>query len=199
MFEPILAHSIGGTPVSGPNSPVKRVSDRSKGRQVDCLLEPDAYEFKLRVTIAASGQGRWGEEIDYPEDCRASGFNPVLVVLDPTPNPKLAELQAAFERHGGQVYIGAEAWRHLDDRAGPTMASFIERYVRRPLDELVHAAPTLDGSGYLPEFTARHDADGITISIGGREMRIVRPGGKSDEDDTNAGHDEAPAEFDEGP
>ena len=28
-----------------------------------------AYEFKLRVTIAASGQGRWKEELDFPSDC----------------------------------------------------------------------------------------------------------------------------------
>ena len=34
------------------------------------------------MTIAASGQGRWKEELDFPADCKASGYVPVLVVLD---------------------------------------------------------------------------------------------------------------------
>jgi len=50
------------------------------------------YEFKIRVTIAASGQGRWAEELSFPEDARAAGFDPMLVVFDSTDNEKLAQL-----------------------------------------------------------------------------------------------------------
>ena len=94
LFEPIIAGAIGGIPVSASRSPVKRRGNGT-GRQVDCIraVGKEAYEIKLRVTTAASGQGRWPEELDFPTDCQASGYRPVLVVLDPTPNSKLAELQ----------------------------------------------------------------------------------------------------------
>ncbi len=98
LFEPIIAHAIGGTPAPARKSPVKRRTDQSKGRQVDCIRDDRAYEFKIRVTIAASGQGRWQEELDFPADCRTSGFTPVLICLDSTPNPKLDALMAAFRQ-----------------------------------------------------------------------------------------------------
>lgn len=58
LFEPILAAALGGVPFPAKKSPVKRAEDPTKGRQVDCVVDRDAYEFKIRVTIAASGQGR---------------------------------------------------------------------------------------------------------------------------------------------
>ena len=48
LFEPILASALGGTPYGSRNSPIKRTGDNSKGRQVDCIVGRDAYEFKLR-------------------------------------------------------------------------------------------------------------------------------------------------------
>ncbi len=104
LFEPIIAHALGGTPAPAKKSPVRRHSDPTKGRQVDCLLDQKAYELKIRVTIAASGQGRWQEELDFPLDCRQSGFSPVLVCMDSTPNPKLDALVSAFRRYGGEVH-----------------------------------------------------------------------------------------------
>jgi hypothetical protein len=136
LFEPILAAALGGVPFPATKSPVKRADDPSKGRQVDCVVERDAYEFKIRVTIAASGPGRWKEELSFPVDCRASGVRPILVVLDPTPNPRLTELAGAFRAEGGLVYIGDEAWAHLEGRAGATMAVFLENYVRRPVADI---------------------------------------------------------------
>ncbi|WP_306226414.1 hypothetical protein [Bosea beijingensis] len=133
LFEPILSAALGGVPFSPRRSPIKRAERPTDGRQVDCIVGCDAYEFKIRVTIAASGQGRWSEELAFPVDCRASGFNPILVVLDPTPNPRLTDLSAAFVAAGGSVYIGQDAWAHLEQRAGPTMAVFLETYVRRPV------------------------------------------------------------------
>jgi hypothetical protein len=141
LFEPILAAAIGGQPMSAAKKMVRRTGDDSKGRQVDCWkIMPDgqalAYEFKLRVTIAASGQGRFSEELQFAEDCRNSGAIPILVVLDPTPNPRLAGLRAEFLAKGGQAYVGDEAWRHLEQEAGEVMARFIENYVRVPVAQI---------------------------------------------------------------
>lgn len=141
LFEPIIANSIGGVPYSAKRSPIRRRDDPTKSRQVDCLLDDRAYEIKIRVTIAASGQGRWGEELAFPVDCRESGYQPMLVVLDPTPNPKLDDLRAAFLAQGGEVYVGNEAWTHLEALAGHTMSIFLERYVREPIQEILNAAP----------------------------------------------------------
>ncbi|RUT03934.1 hypothetical protein DSM106972_048480 [Dulcicalothrix desertica PCC 7102] len=65
LFEPILASVLGGIPYGARNSPVRRRNNNNKGRQVDCIVDKTAYEFKLRVTIAASGQGRFTEELDF--------------------------------------------------------------------------------------------------------------------------------------
>ena len=137
VFEPIIAYAIGGVPVSASKSPVKRLSDPSKGRQVDCIRDDRAHEFKIRVTSAASGQGRWREELDFPADCGGSGYIPILVVLDPTPNPKLAELRRKFLASGGEVFVGSEAWQYLESLAGPTMSRFLENYVHRPVQALL--------------------------------------------------------------
>jgi hypothetical protein len=148
---------------------VKRVSDNRKGRQVDCIREKLAYELKLRVTIAASGQGRWREELDFPADCKASGFTPVLVVLDSTPNEKLAQLESAFKAQGGEVYIGEAAWTHLEDVAGETMAKFLERYVREPIQQLLRNVPP-----ELPRLVAEMVGQNIELSVGNEKLTILR-------------------------
>jgi hypothetical protein len=169
LFEPIIAYSIGRTPAPAARSPIKRHRAKRKGRQVDCLRERKAYEFKIRVTIAASGQGRWREELDYPIDCKKSGFVPVLVVLDGTPNQKLNELVEAFERQGGETYLGGAAWQHLESLAGVNMAMFLEKYVRRPLDDLLQRR-----TNDLPDFAARSGADSIILVLGDEELLIRR-------------------------
>lgn len=142
LFEPVLASCLGGEAVGAGNSPVKRLNARGKptgeGRQVDCYdgAASLAYEFKLRVTITASGQGRFAEEISFAAEARAAGLTPVLIVLDPTPSSRLDELIAAYKRARGRSYVGDEAWRHMDQKAGATMASFLERYIRPPLVEM---------------------------------------------------------------
>jgi len=118
LFEPILAAAIGGSPKSAQAKVVTRYGNPTKGRQVDCwkILSTGtklAYEFKLRVTIAASGQGRFNEEIQFAEDVFHSGAVPILLVLDPTTNPRLDDLQKAYIANGGHVYLGEEAWKHL--------------------------------------------------------------------------------------
>jgi len=169
LFEPILASAIGGAPVPAKRSPVKRRSNANKGRQVDCLLDRRAYEFKLRVTIAASGQGRWGEELDFPDDCRASGHTPVLVVLDPTRNPKLDELVERFVAAGGEAFVGDAAWAHLEDQAGATMSAFLETYVRVPLASLLAEADADMGG-----LTIAFSTGGVDILVGDETMSVPR-------------------------
>ena len=184
LFEPILASAIGGEPKSSREKVVRRSADNSKGRQVDCWkVLPDgtalAYELKLRVTIAASGQGRFAEELSFADDCRQSGAKPILVVLDPTENNKLTELQAAFRHHGGEAYVGDDAWSHLEDEAGPTMANFIERYVRRPVSEIsafetaLANDPTRRGLVLL-DLAAGLSGCRMTIRLGDHERTIER-------------------------
>jgi hypothetical protein len=139
MFEPILASCLGGEAVGSTNSPVKRVDEngnqRITGRQIDCYIGAEnlAYEFKIRVTIAASGQGRFGEELSFPKECRAAGITPVLIVLDPTSSNRLVELTQVFQSYQGQVYIGEHAWTHLEEKSGQIMSHFIDNYIKPPL------------------------------------------------------------------
>ncbi len=169
IFESIIANAIGGAPVPAARSPVRRVSDNEKGRQVDCILGASAYEIKLRVTIAASGQGRWKEELDFPADCKKSKFTPVLVVLDGTVNKKLTQLAETYRTHGGEVYIGAAAWRHLEALAGATMAKFLKKYVRAPLNNLLGHNPK-----QLPPLSATLAGNTITLAVGDEHLIIER-------------------------
>ena len=169
LFEPILAAAIGGTPVSARKSPVRRASDGGKGRQVDCIRDNRAYEFKLRVTIAASGQGRWNEELEFPNDCRMSGFRPTLIVLDSTRNEKLEALSAKFLEHGGEVYIGENAWQHLEAMAGNVMAKFIEKYVRVPMRDVVQ-----NDQLELEDLTLRHRGNLVEFLIGDGSLIVKR-------------------------
>lgn len=171
LFEPILAASIGGVPFSSAKSPIRR-SSGSGGRQVDCVRDTMAYEFKLRVTIAASGQGRWAEEVSFPHESRQSGFTPILIVFDGTPNPKLAELVRAFETVGGHSFVGVDAWAHLEDAAGPTMREFLERYIRKPLDDLLSNG--VDERA-LPALRASIDGSGaLTFAMGDEQWSVER-------------------------
>ncbi len=171
LFEPILAAAVGGAPVGSSRSPVRRQSDAGRGRQVDCIRDQSAYEFKLRITIAASGQGRWKEELEFATDAVASGFTPILVVFDDTANDKLDAIIKAFRAVNGQVYKGKEAWEHLDQVAGPTMAKFIDTYVRQPIQAMLDAVPSLDN---LPPLGLSVDGTTLTLAIGDERHTIER-------------------------
>ncbi len=187
LFEPVIAYAIGGTPAPASKSPVRRHRQRKKGRQVDCLLDDRAYELKIRVTIAASGQGRWQEEMDFPLDCKKSGFKPILVCMDGTANPKLEALANEFRKQKGEVYIGTDAWDHLESLAGDTMTRFLELYVRRPIQDL------LDKAGdRLLDFKANWSEESIDIQIGGEVLHIPREPGVASEID----EDQMPSDAD---
>lgn len=175
LFEPVLASCLGGEAIGSKNSPVKRINElgepTSEGRQIDCYDGESqlAYEFKLRVTIAASGQGRFGEELSFPVECRAAGLTPILVVLDPTPSTRLTELIAKFTASGGRHYVGADAWEHMDSKAGATMAVFLERYIRPPLTEMA----THEDTGPEP-IQLSWERDEIIIRGNNERIRIPR-------------------------
>jgi hypothetical protein len=172
VFEPIIAHAIGGVLVGAKKSPIKRAASPMKRRQCDCVLDKKAYEIKMRVTIAASGQGRWREELDFPADCKSSGYVPVLVVLDPTPNPKLDELRQKFLDDGGEVYIGAAAWKHFDSLAGKTMSRFLQIYVHTPLQALLAQVP--EKTEELPDLLLTMGEGEFTASIQGETLKVKR-------------------------
>ena len=185
LFEPILAAAIGGEPKSAKEAVVKRTGDATKGRQVDCWKYDAttgvslAYELKLRVTIAASGQGRFAEELSFPADCLSSGATPVLVVLDPTENEKLTALQKAYRDAGGEAYVGDAAWNHLEDEAGATMAKFIERYIRVPVSTISSFEKAVEGDHsrrglVLLDLSAKLEGNGLTIALGEHERFVER-------------------------
>lgn len=190
LFEPIIAHSIGGVPASAQKSPVRRHDNKGKGRQVDCIKGKRAYEIKIRKTIASSGQGRWPEELNFAKDCRTSGFRPVLVVFDPTGNKKLAALKKAFESEGGEVFIGDDAWAHLKKAAGKTMAKFVELYVRAPMTAILQEV-TL---GKLPDVQLSMDEEALRISVAGEEVVVYRAVTKEGSDE---GRDELPSDVED--
>ena len=185
LFEPILAAAIGGEPKSAKEVVIRRAGDPTKGRQVDCWKYDAingvslAYELKLRVTIAASGQGRFAEELSFPVDCLSSNAKPILVVLDPTENEKLTALQKAYRDAGGEAYVGDAAWNHLEEEAGATMAKFIERYVRVPVSRISSFEKAIEGDPsrrdlVLLDLSAKLEGNGLTIALGEHERYVVR-------------------------
>lgn len=171
LFEPVVSAALGGISYSAKNSPIRRRGDATKGRQVDCVIDNRAYEIKIRVTIAASGQGRWKEEMIFPEEAQAAGFTPVLVVLDPTDNPKLAELVRSYEAAGGEAYLGDAAWAHLRETASDEMAVFLEKYVHLPLDAVVDS---LGDAEALPEMHLSDRVSEVIFRIGDETWAVPR-------------------------
>ncbi len=146
LFEPILSSCLGGEPKSHTNSPVRRIDENGKatnqGRQIDCYIEDDkeVYELKLRVTIAASGQGRFSEELSFPYEAAKAGLTPVLIVFDPTPSALLEKLKNAYVEHGGRYAIGNDAWNLLTNKAGKEMGQFILKYIKPPITKMEEAS-----------------------------------------------------------
>jgi hypothetical protein len=174
VFEPALTGALGGASFPASSSPIRKLGDSSKGRQVDCLIETPngkwAYEFKIRVTIAASGQGRWNEELTFPLEAQAAGFVPVLVVFDSTPNEKLSQLCTEFRSAGGETYTGDAAWHHIEERSGAIMGHFVNKYLRGPLIDLLGHEPD---SRSLPPIEFSMGAHTVRVSIGGSPSMVI--------------------------
>lgn len=185
LFEPILAASLGGEAYSATDSPVKRGGEGGR-RQVDCVIDaggdemPTAYEFKARMTIAASGQGRFDEELAFPEDCKASGYRPVLLVLDPTPSDKLKALTKAFRNAGGEAYVGEDVWTHVKERSGEEITRFVKAYIRDPILHITkHANELHDLSLAYRPGESDQDAGRLQVTVGSQSWEIRRPSRES--------------------
>lgn len=159
IFEPILARALGGESCSSKDSPVRRADDPETGRQVDAIVDGSiAYEFKMRLTEAASGKGRLQHELDFARDCATSGFQPALLVLDGTPSSKMTAMCKQVEDHGGFCLVGDEAWGHIRRSAGNTLYKFIERHVRRHIDEVEECEPVMQKfSAYIEDDMMVHE------------------------------------------
>ena len=175
VFEPIIASCLGGESVGAANSPVKRVDSdgiqKTNGRQIDCYVPSSniAYEIKLRVTIAASGQGRFGEELSFPSECQVAGIKPVLLVLDPTPSTRLDELSKKFIDSEGEFYQGEDAWSLMEEKAGEVVSVFIEKYIRPAISEIENVQHVT-----LEEVTLTWEEGEIVISGAGATYLIKR-------------------------
>lgn len=175
LFEPILASCLGGETINASKSPVKRIGidgmPSEGSRQIDCYVADDnsAYEFKLRVTVAASGQGRFSEELSFPKECQAAGLRPILLVLDPTSSHRLVNLKKAFIDAQGEAHIGDEAWQHIEARAGELITVFIEKYLKVPLLSISSSEPS-----YPAEINLVWNEQSIIISDGQSEYKIRR-------------------------
>ena len=175
IFEPILASCLGGVSISARNSPVKRVdqngSQTPNGRQIDCYVPSSntAYELKLRVTTAASGQGRFAEELSFPIECKTAGIKPALLVLDPTPSFRLDELSGQYVGCGGEFYLGEEAWQHMEKKSGRVVSVFVEKYIRPAILEVENIQLAT-----LEQVTLAWEEEKIVISGMGAIYQIMR-------------------------
>ena len=122
----------------------------------------------MRVTIAASGQGRFAEEMEFARDCAFSGYVPTLLVLDATPSTRLEALTSAYQQFGGQVYIGENAWEHVAEKAGWAMGQFVEKYIHIPFQAIIR------DERILPALCLRVQDDQIIVEIGQTQMSVPR-------------------------
>lgn len=175
LFEPILSSCLGAESVSAIHSPVKRIDESgnisNKGRQIDCYLpeEREVYELKMRVTIAASGQGRFSEEMSFPYEAMKAGLTPILVVFDDNSSVLLSKLCKRYEECGGRFYIGEAAWNMLKDKAGKEMGLFIDNYIYPPFDAMEREMKPMPNDIVL---SSRENS--ITISNKNSEYKFFR-------------------------
>ena len=81
----------------------------------------------------------------------------------------MAQLEAAFKAQQGEVYKGEGAWKHLEAVAGPTMALFLEKYVRVPIQALLNEV-----TDSLPDFSAKMSHGKITLALAEDSLVINR-------------------------
>ena len=75
---------------------------------------------------------------------------------------------AEYAKFGGSAYIGNDAWKHVEDRAGLVMGKFVEKYVRVPLREVDRSY------NHLLPIHLISTASEITTEIGHQTFTISR-------------------------
>jgi hypothetical protein len=182
LYDAIVARALGGTSYGSTKSPIERKpaepGGRSPGRrQVDCVVEDGhnfyAYEVKIRITDAASRQGRLTEELSFPSDCSYSGHVPRLLVFDPTPCGTLSQVISAFEAEGGEVYLGQSAYDHIGATAGPAQAEFLRRYVAEPLKQYEDTIPDFGNGRALADLCLSAAPGEIRLEVAGQRPYVI--------------------------
>lgn len=182
LFDAIVARALGGTSYGSRKSPIERkpAVDGAKSpgrRQVDCIVEDGhgyyAYEVKIRITDAASRQGRLNEELVFPADCTYSGHVPRLLVFDPTSCATLDQVVAAFEAEGGEVYLGQDAYDHIGATAGPAQAEFLRRYVAEPLKRYEDTIPDFGAGRVLADLRLSAAPEAIRLEVAGFDAYVI--------------------------
>lgn len=182
LYDAIVARALGGTSYGSRKSPIRRQpvnrGDESPGRrQVDCIVEDGknyyAYEVKIRITDAASRQGRLKEELSFPADCAYSSHIPRLLVFDPTPCDTLSQVVEAFEVHGGEVFLGSHAYDHIGATAGPAQAEFLRRYVAEPLENYEDTLPDFGAGRALVDLKLSATPQTITVALDGFQPYVL--------------------------
>jgi len=182
LYDAIVARALGGSSYGSRNSPISRKPRRRGGkspgrRQVDCVVEDGhafyAYEVKIRLTDAASRQGRLHEELTFPADCSYSDHVPRLMVFDPTQCDTLDQVTQAFIDAGGQVYLGPEAYDHIRVTAGPAQAEFLRRYVAEPLKHYEDTIPDFGVGRALADLRLSASPDAIQFEVEGYEPYVI--------------------------
>ena len=97
-------------------------------------------------------------------------YTPVLLILDSTPSEKQDLLVKSFREHGGEAYVGDYAWQHIREQAGATISTFLDKYVKTPLEEVDNA---YSASSLLP-ITLSKSGENLNISIGNFSFEIDR-------------------------
>ncbi len=182
LYDAIVARALGGTAYGSRTSPIKRKPDKPGGksagrRQVDCVVDdpktPYAYEVKIRITDAASRQGRLNEELVFPADCTYSDHVPRLLVFDSTPCDTLDQVKAAFEAEGGKVFLGQDAYAHIGATAGPAQAEFLRRYVAEPLKRYEDTIPDFGAGRVLADLRLSASPDTLQFDLAGYDPYVI--------------------------
>jgi hypothetical protein len=182
LYDAIVARALGGKSYGAGNSPIMRMprdgATMSPGRrQVDCVVEDGkgfyAYEVKIRITDAASHQGRLNEELSFPADCEYSDHVPRLLVFDPTPCDTLDQVVEMFLAAGGEVFDGPRAYDHIGETAGPARAEFLRRYVAEPLKRYEDTIPDFGAGRALADLRLSAVPDEIRLEIAGYAPYVI--------------------------
>jgi hypothetical protein len=89
--------------------------------------------------------------------------------------------ETPFLDAGGETFIGEAAWVRLKGAATSTMATFIDKYVREPLEEVLKAFPT---AGSVPPLTLTDKGSSVEFTVGSNVWSIERR--PSDDSSTDA-------------
>lgn len=135
-----------------------------------------AREESLRILQAV----KMGQELDVGavkaviKDCVES------ILRNPAAMLWLARIKNSDDYTvGGRAYLGEEAWEHLEEEAGEVMSTFIEKYVRRPIEDISRFESVCElGSGRrsidLLDFRASYRGDQIVIQVGDHHRGLQR-------------------------